>query len=255
MWAGTLLRALVPLLPRPAVLPLEPSPRPTRVRAVLEPGAGRRWCTFSGRSRRSVASVCFAVLFAMSVHFLDGDQVRHRVDHAPDLGPVLLDDHVAQALEAQAAQGVPLVLLATDAGAGLGDLQPRHQDPTPARALSSAAGATSSRARPRRAATSSGRSRPCRAATVACTMLIGFDDPRDLESTSWMPAHSSTARTGPPAITPVPGEAGFSMTTPAAFSPWMGCGMVPWMRGTLKKCFLASSTPLAIAAGTSLALP
>src|SRR6202030_147199 len=31
--------------------------------------------------------------------------------------------------------------------------------------------------------------------------------------------------------------------------------MVPWMRGTLKKCFLASSTPLAIAAGTSLALP
>ena len=34
-----------------------------------------------------------------------------------------------------------------------------------------------------------------------------------------MPAHSSTARTGPPAITPVPGEAGLSRTTPAAFSP------------------------------------
>src|SRR3954471_17666409 len=31
--------------------------------------------------------------------------------------------------------------------------------------------------------------------------------------------------------------------------------MVPWMRGTLKKFFLASSTPLAMAAGTSLALP
>ena len=46
-----------------------------------------------------------------------------------------------------------------------------------------------------------------------------------------------------------------SSTTPAASSPWMGCGMVPSMRGTLKKCFLASSTPLAIAAGTSLALP
>ena len=45
------------------------------------------------------------------------------------------------------------------------------------------------------------------------------------------------------------------MTTPAAFSPWTGCGMVPWIRGTVKKCFLASSTPLAIAAGTSLALP
>src|SRR6478752_5233123 len=31
--------------------------------------------------------------------------------------------------------------------------------------------------------------------------------------------------------------------------------MVPWIRGTLKKLFLASSTPLAMAAGTSLALP
>ena len=56
-------------------------------------------------------------------------------------------------------------------------------------------------------------------------------------------------------MTPVPGEAGRSMTTPAAFSPCTGCGMVPWIRGTAKKCFLASSTPLAIAAGTSLALP
>ncbi len=93
------------------------------------------------------------------------------------------------------------------------------------------------------------------AATVAWTMLIWLDDPSDLLRMSWMPAHSSTARTGPPAMTPVPGAAGRSMTTPAAFSPWTGCGMVPWMRGTRKKCFLASSTPLAMAAGTSLALP
>src|SRR6266498_1026641 len=59
---------------------------------------------------------------------------------------------------------------------------------------------------------------------------------------------------------PVQGEkaAGVVMlrpAAPAAFSPWTGCGMVPWMRGTLKNAFLASSTPLAIAAGTSLALP
>ena len=40
--AGTFLRALVPFVPRPAVLPLEPSPRPTRVFAVFEPGAGFR---------------------------------------------------------------------------------------------------------------------------------------------------------------------------------------------------------------------
>ena len=86
-------------------------------------------------------------------------------------------------------------------------------------------------------------------------MLIGLSEPSDLDSTSWMPAHSSTARTGPPAITPVPGLAGLSSTTPAAASPCTGCGTVPWMRGTLKKFFLASSTPLAIAAGTSLAFP
>ena len=90
---------------------------------------------------------------------------------------------------------------------------------------------------------------------MAWTMLIWLDEPSDLLSTSWMPAHSRTARTGPPAITPVPGAAGRSMTTPAAFSPWTGWGMVPWIRGTRKKAFLASSTPLAIAAGTSLALP
>ncbi len=35
-------------------------------------------------------------------------------------------------------------------------------------------------------------------------------------------AHSSTARTGPPAITPVPGLAGRSRTTPAAVSPCTG---------------------------------
>src|SRR5262249_8416072 len=52
MWRGiwppskageTLCRAFVPLVPRPAVLPLEPSPRPTRVFLRFEPGAGRRW--------------------------------------------------------------------------------------------------------------------------------------------------------------------------------------------------------------------
>ena len=41
-FAGTFLRAPVPFVPRPAVLPLDASPRPTRVLAVLAPGAGRR---------------------------------------------------------------------------------------------------------------------------------------------------------------------------------------------------------------------
>src|SRR5580698_4874427 len=118
-----------------------------------------------------------------------------------------------------------------------------------------AAGATSSIGRPRLAAISSGRLRLLSAATVACTTLIGFDEPSDRDSTSWMPAHSSTARTGPPAMTPVPGLAGLSRTTPAASSPCTVCGIVLPILGTRKKCFLASSTPFAMAAGTSLALP
>ena len=118
-----------------------------------------------------------------------------------------------------------------------------------------AAGATSSIGSPRRAAISSGRFRLFSAATVACTTLIGFDEPSERDSTSCTPAHSSTARTGPPAMTPVPGLAGFSSTTPADSSPCTVCGMVPAIRGTRKKDFLAASTPLAMAAGTSLALP
>src|SRR3712207_2357858 len=104
--AEVLPRAPVPLVPRPAVLPLEPSPRPTRVLAVLAPGAGRRWWTLS----------------AMSVDLLDGDQVGHRVQHPSDLGTVLLDGHVADALQAERAEGVPLVLLAADRGLDLADL-------------------------------------------------------------------------------------------------------------------------------------
>ena len=118
-----------------------------------------------------------------------------------------------------------------------------------------AAGATCSIGRPRLAAISSGRFRAFSPATVACTTLMAFDEPRDRDSTSCIPAHSSTARTGPPAITPVPGLAGFSRTTPAEASPVTVCGIVPPILGTRKKSFFAASTPLAIAAGTSLALP
>src|SRR5690348_9035468 len=195
----------------------------------------------------------------MSLDLLDRHEVTDGLDHATDLRAVLLDDHVADPLETERAQGLALVRLAADRALELLDLELSHQGATPsgasACALSSAAGATCSTGRPRRAATVSGCSSMRSASTVAWTMLIWLDEPSDLLRTSWMPAHSSTARTGPPAITPVPGAAGRRSTTPAAFSPWTGCGIVPWMRGTRKKCFFASSTPLAIAAGTSRALP
>ena len=72
---------------------------------------------------------------------------------------------------------------------------------------------------------------------------------------SWIPASSSTARTPPPAITPVPGEAGLSRTRPAPKMPVVWWVIVLPCLGTRKRSFLARSTPFWIASGTSLALP
>src|SRR3954454_3927899 len=69
-------RALVPLVPRPAVLPFEPSPRPTRVLGVFDPGTGRRWCTLStpGRAGTSafLAGAFLAEASALVAAFLAG---------------------------------------------------------------------------------------------------------------------------------------------------------------------------------------
>src|SRR3954452_367058 len=191
----------------------------------------------------------------MSVDLLDRDEVRDGGDHAADLGAVLFHDDVADPLQPQASQRLALISLASDGRPRLLDLELGHHSATSARALRRAAGVTCSTVRPRCAATASGVFSIRRAATVAPTMFRAFDEPSDLLRTSWTPAHSRTARTGPPAMTPVPGAAGRSSTTPAAFSPCTGCGMVPWMRGTRNIDFFASSTPLAMAAGNSLALP
>src|SRR5215208_5385105 len=91
--AEVLPRAPVPLVPRPAVLPLEPSPRPTRVFGVWAPGAGRRWWTLR-------------VMVCHPSYFFDAHEVRHRRDHPADLGTVLLDDRVVDPLEPQRAQGL-----------------------------------------------------------------------------------------------------------------------------------------------------
>ncbi len=50
---------------------------------------------------------------------------------------------------------------------------------------------------------------------VARTTLCGFALPMHLVRMSWMPALSTTARTAPPAMTPVPGDAGLRNTLPA----------------------------------------
>src|SRR6478735_5405473 len=117
--AEVLPRAPVPLVPRPAVLPLEPSPRPTRVFGVWAPGAGRRWWTL--RVMRCP--------YSASADLFDGDQVPHRRDPPADLGTVLLHDRVVDPLEPQGTQRVALVLLAADRRLDLGDLELCHLRP------------------------------------------------------------------------------------------------------------------------------
>jgi hypothetical protein len=61
----------------------------------------------------------------------------------------------------------------------------------------------------------SARSRNCTSASkVALITLCGLGEPRLLVSTFCTPAEVITARTAPPAITPVPSGAGFSSTWP-----------------------------------------
>src|SRR5687767_1403662 len=70
-----------------------------------------------------------------------------------------------------------------------------------------------------------------------------------------MPADSTTARTAPPAIRPLPSGAGFSSTLPEPNRPTTWCGIVVPFRGTRIRFFFAASIPFLIAEGTSLALP
>ena len=63
------------------------------------------------------------------------------------------------------------------------------------------------------------------------------------------------ARAAPPAMTPVPGAAGFSMTRPAPVSPITGWVMVEPASATGNRFLRASSVPFWMASGTSFALP
>src|SRR4051794_13070946 len=160
--------------------------------------------------------------------------MAHGVDHAAQRLGVRLLDRLADAPQPDRAQRVPLAAVRAVGRLDLRDHQRAHA----VAASSSAAGSsdagcsgsagvsplvttglpprpsTLSPDRPRSAATSSGLRRSCRPATVALTRLIGFCEPSDFERMSWIPASSSTARTPPPAITPVPGEAGLRNTRP-----------------------------------------
>src|SRR3954453_18148437 len=250
-------RAPAPFWPRPAVLPVpEPSPRPTRLRALRLPGAGLRVC----RPKSSEFSV------------IDPHQVAHAVEHAAGLRRVLDLDRLADAAQPERTQRVELRLVRPvlaldlrhlhDAGASsAASAVPFDSPPTGAPSSVSVAARSPPRPstwlidRPRSSATSSGVRRDCRPATVALTRLIGFCEPSDLLRMSWIPASSSTARTPPPAMTPVPSEAGLRNTFPEPNSPVTVWVIVEPCFGTRNRFFFARSTPFWIASGTSLALP
>ena len=163
----------------------------------------------------------------------------HAGHHASDLGAIGKGVRLADAAEAEGAERAALLGLRADGRAGLGDgdrasLAPsrdlfRHVGLRAALALAGRRRAcpwarSSSASRPRRRATSSGRLSDLRPLIVARATLMWFELPSDLQSTSCTPASSRMARAAPPAITPVPGAAGFSSTRPAPMRADDGVG-------------------------------
>src|ERR1700676_674344 len=112
-----------------------------------------------------------------------------------------------------------------------------------------------STARPRISATLFLSRSDSSATIVAFTTLCGLRRPIDLVSTLGIPQAVITARTAPPAITPVPSGAGLSSTWELENSPSTRCGIVVLSTLMRRRFFLAASIPLRIAEGTSLALP
>ena len=70
-----------------------------------------------------------------------------------------------------------------------------------------------------------------KASKVAFTTLWGFDEPWDFDRTSCIPTDSKTVLTAPPAITPVPSDAGLINTFAPPYLPFCSCGIVPFSIG------------------------
>src|SRR5574344_926133 len=93
------------------------------------------------------------------------------------------------------------------------------------------------------------------ASNVARTTFTELLEPSDLEMISVAPIASMIARTAPPAIIPVPGQAGLIRIDELLYLPIISCGSVPFFTGTITRFLFARSTLFLIASETSLALP
>ena len=90
---------------------------------------------------------------------------------------------------------------------------------------------------------------------TALELFILFLEPIILETTFLIPANSKIARTGPPAITPVPGGAGLSNTMAALNFSTIWWGMVSLLILRESFFFLAAVKVLLWALGPSFPLP
>src|SRR3974390_3148179 len=145
------------------------------------------------------------------------DQVRHLCYHAPDRRRVFPLDHLVEARESQTFDHQFVLFRCGNRRAHVLQLDFR---PGGSRCLLDLSANAchryiSSADLPRAVATSFLSRSDCSALKVALITLCGLVVPMDLVSTFCTPAEVITARTAPPAITPVPSGAGFSITRPA----------------------------------------
>src|SRR5437899_2409982 len=233
------LRASWPFVPLPAVLPWpDEIPRPTRRCAFRAPCGARSSCC--------LMSLPVRLLVRAFAHL---DQVRDPAQHAAHGLRIRLLDALARPSQAERFERAACGDLLADGAAVLTDDQARH----------GATGSGSARLRrmstPRISVIRCEERRAPRAFIVAMTTFTGFVLPSDFDRMSLMPADSTTARTEPPAMTPVPFDAGRSRTFAAPKSAVTGCGIVRSTSGTRMSCFFASAMPFVMAAGTSSAFP
>src|ERR1700760_2523922 len=105
-------RAVWPLPPRPACLPLpDPMPRPTRIRFLREPA-------LSAISLSFIAKILYLVLLLVD----DADEMLNLGDHAANRRGVLQLADATDLVELQADQRRALRHVAADRAAGLLDL-------------------------------------------------------------------------------------------------------------------------------------
>src|SRR5215216_3527799 len=176
-------------------------------------------------------------------------------NHAARLGRVGQFHRVADAAQAHPFHRLALRLVEPDRAPHQRDLQLLRGGLRRCLLGHDYAPTSSASSLPRQRATSAGSFRSISPLNVARTTLCGFAEPSDLVSTFWMPHDSTTARTAPPAMRPVPSGAGLSRTLPEPNLPTTWCGIVVPLSGTRMRLFFAASMPFLIAEGTSFALP